>query len=169
MPGPQHHQGARCPVLCWWAGLHNGRCIQRQAVAYLCMPRISLGDYITRQSCAAYMMAQQDTFPCIRFNFSHTSSHDPLTRLNPLMSLAGQRRLQRLGLARNPLRALAHLAPQLPALAALDAAGCRLANEAELGRLTELPALASVCLADTPLSRKPVCSSLYMECRNIIR
>ena len=72
------------------------------------------------------------------------------------MSLAGQRRLQRLGLARNPLRALAHLASQLPALAALDATGCRLADEAELGRLAELHMLASVCLADTPLSRKPV-------------
>lgn len=80
------------------------------------------------------------------------------------MQKAGQRRLQRLGMARNGLRTLAHLAPQLPALAALDAAGCRLADEAELGRLAELPALASVCLADTPLSRKPVCSPLYMGC-----
>ena len=63
-------------------------------------------------------------------------------------------------MARNSLRTLAHLAPHLPALAALDVAGCRLADEAELSRLAELPALASVCLADTPLSRKPVCSSV---------
>ena len=87
-----------------------------------------------------------------------------LTVLEPRLRLAGQRQLQRLGLARNALRALAHLAPQLPLLAALDAAGCRLADEAELSRLAELPMLASVCLADTPLSRKPVCSSPYMAC-----
>ncbi|KAK9827738.1 hypothetical protein WJX81_007983 [Elliptochloris bilobata] len=57
-------------------------------------------------------------------------------------SFAGQTRLRQLGLARNGLRALAHLAPELPALAALDLAGCRLTDEGELARLAQLPALA---------------------------
>ena len=57
-------------------------------------------------------------------------------------------------MARNGLRALAHLAPHLPALAALDLAGNRLSDDGELKFLAALPALASISLADTALSRK---------------
>ncbi len=57
-------------------------------------------------------------------------------------------------MARNGLRALAHLAPHLPALAALDLAGNWLSDDGELKFLAALPALASISLADTALSRK---------------
>lgn len=169
MPGPQRHQDARCPVLCWWAGERNNKCVQRHFADKQRMPVISYGICETRLVMCS-----------MHYGSARYISHAPvpmpaplravtlLAVADPWMRLAGQRRLRRLGLARNALRALAHLAPQLPALAALDAAGCRLADEAELGRLAALPALASVCLADTPLSRKPVCALIMWEAGGLL-